>query len=126
MPFRVPERYRVMTGEMASFWSDGNNGNFILPHPKIANYVFTVQASDGDGWEHVSVSVRKNPERKFVCDRCPTWAEMCWVKDQFWSKDMTVIQYHPSQENYVNAHEFTLHLWRPTGVELPTPDKAMV
>lgn len=63
-------------------------------------------------WDHVSVSMP---------DRCPTWAEMCFVKDLFWSKDETVIQFHSRLENYKNDHEFCLHLWKKAGdnVELP-------
>lgn len=35
-------------------------------------------ASWAGGWEHVSVSLR---------NRCPTWDEMCLVKDIFWRDD---------------------------------------
>ena len=61
---------------------------------------------------HVSVSAK---------DRCPTWGEMCWVKDQFWGPEECVIQYHPPRSRYVNAHPFCLHLWRPVGLDLPQP-----
>ena len=50
-------------------------------------------ASDGFGWEHVSVSRR---------DRCPTWEEMCQIKALFWDEDDCVIQYHPPRSEYVN------------------------
>jgi hypothetical protein len=72
-------------------------------------------------WEHVSVSVRVPGET-----RCPTWEEMCEIKDMFWDKDETVIQYHPAEADYVNMHPHTLHLWKPIGVELPTPPSIMV
>ena len=69
-------------------------------------------ASDGKGWDHVSVSTQ---------DRCPTWNEMCWVKDLFFSSSEVVVQYHPAKKEYINSHVFCLHLWKPHGVELPTP-----
>ena len=74
-----------------------------------------VMASDGNHeipWEHVSVSLE---------DRCPTWSEMCFVKDLFWSGDETVIQYHPPKSEYVNCHEFCLHLWKKIGCRIETP-----
>jgi len=69
------------------------------------------------GWEHVSVS---------VFDRCPTWQEMCFIKDMFWDDDDCVMQLHPPKADWVNNHPFTLHLWRPIGVEIPRPLQVMV
>lgn len=60
--------------------------------------------SDGGGWDHVSVSLKT---------RTPTWDEMCYVKDLFFDASECVMQLHPSKENYVNEHQFCLHLWRP-------------
>lgn len=61
-----------------------------------------IASIDGE-WEHVSVS----------CDsRTPTWKEMCLVKELFWDNNDTVVQIHPPGEQYVNAHEHCLHLWR--------------
>lgn len=34
----VPERYRLKQGMLASDTSYGNNGFFIIPHYRIANY----------------------------------------------------------------------------------------
>jgi hypothetical protein len=79
--------------------------------------VVRVLFSDGEGWEHVSVSLP---------DRCPTWAEMCEVRDFFWPADVWVVQYHPPKSEYVNAHPYCLHLWRPIGQEMPTPPSWMV
>lgn len=44
--------------------------------------------------------------------RTPTWAEMCEVKDIFWSEEEMVVQIHPKKSQYVNMTE-ALHLWRP-------------
>jgi hypothetical protein len=76
-----------------------------------------IVASNGDvsigcPWEHVSVSTPV---------RTPTWAEMCFVKRQFWDDEDTVVQFHPPRSAYVNNHDYCLHLWRPIGIEIPTP-----
>lgn len=73
---------------------------------------------NGERWEHVSVSVKPELGKKA---RCPTWEEMCFVKDLFWAEDEAVIQYHPPEEVYVNLHPHTLHLWKPIGREVPVP-----
>lgn len=74
-------------------------------------------ASSGFGWEHVSVSMPH---------RCPTWAEMCFVKKLFWEPEDCVVQYHPPQSNYVNVHPYCLHLWRALDSQMPTPPHWMV
>jgi hypothetical protein len=62
-------------------------------------------AAEGVGdWEHVSVSRRS---------RCPEWHEMARVKQMFWDKTETVLQFHPPESEYVNLHPFCLHLWKP-------------
>ena len=67
---------------------------------------------DGLGeWEHVSISLP---------DRCPTWEEMCQVKDLFWMRGECVVQFHPPEAVYINNMRFCLHLWKsPTPIELP-------
>lgn len=68
---RIPNNLRVTKGIMASDDSYGNNGVFILNHPKIDGYKMNCIVSDGDGWEHVSITL-SSMQRKV--DRCPTWA----------------------------------------------------
>ncbi len=100
--FKVPERYRVKLGKMGSDESYGNNGLFVLKNPKLKR-VLRVIASEGFGWEHVSVS---------LSHRTPSWPEMCFVKDLFWEPVDMVVQFHPVEEDYVNHHPYCLHLWR--------------
>lgn len=57
-----------------------------LHHPRYRHHAVAIIASWGGGWEHVSVS---------LSNRCPTWEEMCMVKDIFWGEDECVIQFHP-------------------------------
>lgn len=46
-------------------------------------------------------------------DRCPTWEEMCQVKDLFWDDEDVVMQFHVPSKDHVNNHPYCLHLWRP-------------
>lgn len=116
MAFQVPEKYRVKKGQLATTPEDGNNGLFFVPCARHSN-VLRVIATDGEGWEHVSVSLP---------NRCPTWAEMCRIKDLFWSESDCVVQYHPPKSDWVNNHQYCLHLWRPIGVDMPRPPALMV
>lgn len=130
MTFRVPEPYRVTSGPLASDSSYGRNGAFVFPSV-IPNRNMAVIASDGQDWEvsglegmpweHVSVHCFSG-KRQFT----PTWIEMCAAKDMFWDEEDVVIQFHPRKSDYVNNHANTLHLWRPVGVELPTPPAVTV
>ena len=70
----------------------------------ICSVQVLVIASDGGGWDHVSVST---PER------VPTWEEMCKIKSLFFDDEEVVMQLHPAKSQYVNYHERCLHLWRP-------------
>lgn len=94
---------------------DGGYGYLFLngTKPKPATVVF----SFGGGWEHVSVS---------YSNRCPTWEEMCRVKNMFWNDDECVIQYHPPKPDYVNNHPYCLHLWRKCGENFETPPKDLI
>ena len=79
-----------------------------------------VVASDGGGWQHVSVSIESDK-------RCPSWNIMCQVKDLFWEPEDVVVQFHPKVSEYVNYHSGCLHLWRCIdGREFPTPPSKMV
>lgn len=115
------ERHRVSQRDhpMGSNSSYGNNGVFQIPMPDCG--ALQVIASDGLGWEHVSVTWRDGDHY-----RTPTWDEMCLIKDLFWGLEECVIQYHPPRSRYVNVHPHVLHLWKPIGVELPQPPTRLV
>ena len=91
---------------------DGMSGWITL---KGKSLVFV--ASFGGGWDHVSVS---------LANRCPTWDEMCEVKDIFFDEHETCVEYHPAKQDYVNVYPYCLHIWRPQDVELPKPPKIFV
>ena len=90
------------------------NGYAVVEGP---NRPLTIIFSDGMGWDHVSVSTP---------NRCPNWNEMCFVKSLFWANDDAVMQLHPPQSDYVNIHEYCLHLWRPQEATIPLPPSIMV
>lgn len=111
------EQYRLRDDEIAFFGVNGDEHNGIF-RVFVNGKSFKVIASNGGGWEHVSVS------RK---DRCPTWNEMCAIKDMFFSEDEVVMQLHPAKKDYVNIHSHCLHLWRPiNGQIIPIPPVWMV
>lgn len=108
---------------MASDSSYGNNGLFIIPSKTLKINICCI-ASDGEGWEHVSVSVKDLKMRE--TNKCPTWEQMCLVKDLFWEPDQCAIQFHPPQDKYVNTHNYTLHLWNKIGFEQPVPATILI
>lgn len=118
--FHVPEEFRLLRGRMGSDSTYGNNGRFVIPSVVTGRALLAI-ASDGLGWEHVSIHAEKG-EGLFV----PYWQEMVQVKDLFWDAEDVVMQLHPKRSEYVNNHPFVLHLWRPIGVEIPTPPKFLV
>lgn len=76
-----------------------------------------VVASSGEGWDHVSVSLRS---------RCPIWDEMEEVKRLFFKDDETAVQLHVPPALHINVHPYCLHLWRPHGMTLPLPPVGMI
>lgn len=80
--------------------------------------VLRVIASWGGDWDHVSVSLDEK--------RCPTWLEMQYIKNVFFKAEEVAMQLHPAAGNYVNDHEFCLHIWRPQKQEIPTPPTIFV
>lgn len=129
---KVPEYYRLKNHPvLGSNSSYGNNGFFCIPHHRIANYQYNVQASSGMGWEHTSITLTKNVSKGKIpdwtpVDRCCTWEEMCYVKSLFWNDDDAVMQLHPPKSDFVNNHPYCLHLWRPINETIPLPPAIMV
>lgn len=130
--WRTLAAYRARTGRLASDDSDRNNGNFMLPiagggdgtirllepdRRTPSMRLVAVIVSDGMGWDHVSVSLPT---------RCPTWEEMCLVKDLFFEKHEVAMQLHPAESEYVNHHPYCLHIWRPQNRSIPTPPSICV
>jgi len=110
---------------------DKADGRYIIPHPTIKDYVFHVMFSTGEGWEHLSVTLRKiivksKGVTKLV-ERTCTWAEMCMLKDAFWAPDECTVQFHPPKVNNISNHDFCLHIWKATDAEFgPVPPTILV
>lgn len=95
---------------------DSDFGAFILSSP-LDERELRVIASAGEGWDHVSVS---------RVDRCPDWAEMSFIKSQFFKPTETAVQFHVPESDHVNNHPYCLHLWRPMRQQIPRPPAWMV
>lgn len=111
------EKFRIKSGPLGSRFAE-SGGAFLIPGPLAQP--LTIIASSGSTevpWEHVSVSTPR---------RCPNWIEMSFVKDLFWDEEETVLQIHPPRSQYVNKHEYCLHLWKPVGVEIALPPREAV
>jgi hypothetical protein len=76
-----------------------------------------VIASNGGGWDHVSVSLE---------NRCPTWGEMEQVKRELFRDNETAFQLHVPPSDHINYHPFCLHLWRPQTGAIPRPPANMI
>jgi hypothetical protein len=107
--FHAPNVGRVTTGQLRSSEADAANGVFCVLSVE-PGWSLLLIVSDGLGWEHVSIHAFQGRRRQ----RTPTWKEMCQIKDLCWGPDDVVVQYHPAKSDYVNYHQHTLHLWRPT------------
>jgi hypothetical protein len=113
-------RVRDTQTEMRVYGQCGDSGNgvfrlrFVKPG---VNVVLLVIASNGDGWDHVSVSCKA---------RVPKWAEMEYVKRLFFCDDETAMQLHVPPCEHISLSHNCLHLWRPQNVEIPRPPAIMV
>lgn len=113
------EPFRFHGGPWGSEQGD-DFGAFQIPGP--CGESLRIIASPGDAdeaipWEHVSVSTRH---------RCPYWKEMCFVKELFWDEEEMVMQLHPPKSQWINNHDFCLHLWRPLDGNIPAPPSIAV
>ena len=84
---------------------------------KNINKALHFMFSWGCGFEHLSVSTPV---------QCPTWEQMCKMKDIFWRDDEVCMQLHPKKEDYVDCMKYCLHIWRPIDKEIPMPPSIMV
>lgn len=117
-------KLRVTGGPYASDPSFGFNGLFVF-NVRSTDGIPTqchCIASDGGGWQHVSVKLA-TPNGTAL----PNWDFMCRIKELFWDDEDTVIQFHPAKSQYVNCHPHVLHLWRCIdGREQPIPPSIFV
>lgn len=113
------DRYRDRRPEILRVYGsagDDTCGSFMVPS-KIDKALMRVFAAAGAGWDHVSVS-RKN--------RCPNWEEMSQIKKLFFHHRETVVQFHVPEEDHINFHPFTLHMWRSWSQQYELPPSEFV
>ena len=105
------DKYRIpLYGQLG----DDYNGAFEI---KVKGEKYFVIASNGQGWDHVSVSHKH---------KVPSWKVMNTIKEMFFADNEVVMQLHPAKKDYINNHPNCLHLWRPQSVDIPQPPIRMV
>lgn len=112
------DQHRLRTPQVLALYGtygDHESGQFHIIDKWKRRMVMI--ASVGYGWEHVSASYQ---------DRCPSWEEMCMVKDMFWEPEDTVVQFHPRESEYISHHPYCLHLWKRVGSEFVLPPSILV
>ena len=116
------EKGRIKTGKLGSNSTYGFYGAFEIIGPMGATLIMVISGADdtdkdSEGWEHASVSLH---------NRCPNWFEMCFVKNLCWDEEECVIQFHPPKSEYINNHNFCLHLWRHKTFQFKMPPKILI
>lgn len=105
------DQWRDRSPEMLEHY--GSEGNETCGVFRLPQFGLMVIASQGAGWDHLSVSHRQ---------RCPTWDEMVIVKRAFFKRDEWALEYHPPEKANISLHPYCLHLWWPNdGREILTP-----
>ena len=110
-PFRLLD---IELGHFGVVCVGRSQGAFMFPFNGV---LLRAIASDNKGWEHVSVSTET---------RTPTWEEMQFIKEQFWTDEEVCWQYHPAKSQYVNCHPYTLHIWRCPRFNMKVPPRSFV
>ena len=119
LTIEIPQRRRLVEAERRLYGGNGDGGNGVFQcRSPVDGRPLNVIASDGMGWDHVSVSREA---------RVPNWEEMEHVKRLFFADGETAMQLHVPPADHINNHPRTLHLWRPNdGREIPRPPAMMV
>jgi hypothetical protein len=116
------EKWRILNhaDKFGGLWTSKRGDPFGVFLIKKASGTLLCVTSPGNAampWEHVSVS---------SYSRCPSWAEMAYVKSLFWGPDECVMQLHVPDAEHKSFHPYCLHLWRPTTAEIPRPPSIAV
>lgn len=110
--------YRQVHLEIQLYGEIGNSGNGIFMIP-VKGVRLKVLASDGLGWDHVSVS-------PWFKKRTPSWEEMSTIRELFFDTDEVCMQLHVAAKDHISFHDHCLHLWRPQAEPIPLPASWMV
>lgn len=107
------DQYRILHPLYGNL-GDDKNGCFVIPG---IGSTLRVIASDGLGWDHLSVSTTR---------RCPNWPEMKKIKELFFEDDEPAYQIFPAKKDYINCHPNCLHWWRPQNSKILIPGKELI
>ena len=88
-----PNNYKIL-----QHWGLG----FALINNIGLRVIIDIQERNNESWLHVSFSRNH---------KLPSYQEIKQVKTDFIGKDNVAIMIFPAQVDYVNLHEFCLHLW---------------
>jgi hypothetical protein len=83
-------------------WRRAPNSNHFFSGDGLL-IIASAELIAGERWWHVSLA-RPN--------RLPSWDDIRKVKDVFVGRQNTAVSVLPSEDNYVNHHNFCLHIWR--------------
>ena len=103
--------------ERAGYGREGDGFGGVFSVRPAGRDMLRVIAANDAGWDHVSVS---------LVNRCPTWAEMEFVKRRFFNDDETAFQLHVPPVAHISLHPHCLHIWRPHDAPIPLPPSWMV
>lgn len=114
--FKAPEDHRVRVGNMRTTEEHGNNGVFKIIEGYRSEVQIVCIASDQNGWENVSVAVKKNGKTI-----SPTHGQMQKVKELFWEAEDCVMQFYPPKSQSPKKGSKILYLWRKAGENFAVP-----
>ena len=103
-PTLLPDNWRIL--------EVGIDGAAYRNRTGLAVMISCCIEADGKNWVHLSVSKRKE---------MPSWAELVQVKELFLGKDSLAIQVFPPRSEWVNHHNYCLHLYQCLD-QRPVPD----
>src|SRR5574343_1968100 len=104
------EACRITKGPLASTNDYGMNGAFHIWTATARSGTrrrLNVIASNGGGWEHVSVTLRDHPYET------PTCREIQRVKTLVWDDEETVVQIHPPRSEERRVGKECRSRWSP-------------
>ena len=93
-------------GSISVFW-------FRTPCDLLVCAALEEEASSRQ-WLHLSFS---------RADRMPDYADLQLVRRELIGTDRLSVQFFPAAEEYVNLHNFCLHLWAPWNFEVIVPEQ---
>ena len=83
--------------------NDEKGGTGRLMYGNLRNCTVMWGRAESGKYDHVSIA---------PTGRCPTWDEMCKVKEIFFYDDEECYQVFPKKSEHVNLSKTCLHIWR--------------